>query len=213
MQDLLQKHKGETCIIIGNGRSLENVPRSFLDKYPTFGGNYVLDVYTPTYYTAFDKEVIDNWHLLEPMLNGATAFIYEKHYYIQENAHPINWIEIRYPDDKSHGGNVSTVNLKLAYLMGFTTAYMVGHDWGTPRLHHRGMLPYITVEKNRQPIPPNVISRHTRDLQTALDAWHRDNRIIVNLNPLSSMPVIPKGDGVEASFAVRGLFVEDFTYR
>ena len=188
-------HQGETCIIIGNGRSLEDVPHSFLDKYPTLGGNYVLDVYTPTYLAVFDKEVSGRWHYLEPMLYGATAFMNEKYcHYLYENVLPICQLDIRYPNDLSGGGNVSTANLKLAYLMGFTTAYMVGHDWGVPRLHHRGMSSYTKVEENRDPVPDGVIHRHTNDLYIAYNAWAQDNRVILNLNPLSSMPVIPKGD-------------------
>ena len=33
--------KGETCLIIGNGPSLANIPLKFLKKYASFGTNRI----------------------------------------------------------------------------------------------------------------------------------------------------------------------------
>ena len=43
-------------IIIGNGPSLNKVPKAFLNKYPTIGSNliYLMEGFTPTYYTNID---------------------------------------------------------------------------------------------------------------------------------------------------------------
>ena len=47
------------CTIIANGKSLNDVPVSFLDKYPTFGTNRIYLKYIPTYYVAINKLVIE----------------------------------------------------------------------------------------------------------------------------------------------------------
>jgi len=54
------KHRGETGLIIGNGPSLKDVPREFLNKYPSFGTNriYLLD-FEPTYYVSVNPLVIE----------------------------------------------------------------------------------------------------------------------------------------------------------
>ena len=39
VKELRDTHKGETCLVVGNGPSLKKIPKDFLKKYPTFGTN------------------------------------------------------------------------------------------------------------------------------------------------------------------------------
>jgi hypothetical protein len=64
--DLKDKHKGETCIIIGNGPSLKEIPQDFLKKYPTFGTNRIyaikhLEGFHPVYYASVNPLVLDQF--------------------------------------------------------------------------------------------------------------------------------------------------------
>ena len=62
-RDLADKHRGETCLIIGNGPSLNDVPLEFLHKYPSFGTNriYLKEGFTPTYYCSVNPLVISQF--------------------------------------------------------------------------------------------------------------------------------------------------------
>ena len=54
-------HDGETCVIIGNGPSLNKVPHSFLDKYITFGSNQIYRLpYKPDYHCIIDESMLYN---------------------------------------------------------------------------------------------------------------------------------------------------------
>jgi hypothetical protein len=163
-----------------------------LDEYVTFGGNYVVDVYVPKYYIAFDQYVVENWDYVMFKLGGTMPFVrarWAREYSIP-GVIPIRLKEIDYPSSVSRTGNVVTQSLKLAYWMGFTKAYLVGCDWGEPRLHHREMLPYEEIEKNRPP-QPAAMPRHIEELELANKEWNRAGREIFNLSPNTQMPVIP----------------------
>jgi hypothetical protein len=60
IEDFYNKHSGETCLIIGNGPGLGDIPISFLESYPSFGSNliYNLEKFTPTYYATCDSRIM-----------------------------------------------------------------------------------------------------------------------------------------------------------
>ena len=52
-------HQGETCVIIGNGPSLDKTDLFKLDHYVTFGSNRIFDKpFTPYYYCIIDKRMM-----------------------------------------------------------------------------------------------------------------------------------------------------------
>ena len=57
-EDFKGLHEGETCLIVCNGPSLNEVDDKFLYKYPTFGTNLIClrEGFAPTYYVALGKE-------------------------------------------------------------------------------------------------------------------------------------------------------------
>lgn len=119
----------QTCIVIGNGPSLKDVPNEWLDKYPTFGTNRIFLKYQPTYYVAINPLVVrQNLNKINEMncsrfvranmgaygsqLHSSTIalFSYE----------PLVWV--------NEGYTVTYVCLQLAYWMGFEEVLLVGVD-------------------------------------------------------------------------------------
>jgi hypothetical protein len=186
-------HAGETAVIIGNGRSLEQVDLKKLSKYVTFGGNFVLDIYFPDYFFVFDRDVVEEWWwYFENRLGATTSFMDEKFH--RPGTIPTTWDEIAYPGNGVRTGNLGSICLNAAYLMGITKAYLIGHDWGPARFHHLGMKPYKIIELQR-PVPPeHTVRRHVRELENHRKEWEKVDREIWNLSPRSKMPIIPAGE-------------------
>jgi len=133
-------HKGETAIVIGNGDSLNSVPRELLEKYPTFGCNhiYLLD-FQPTYYVCVDRRILKK--RIQKIYNSAQgakiAFISDEHIdtsmpdeiYQLDNVYLCNERTIRFDGEFWWtGGTVTYFALKIAYVMGFETVILVGCD-------------------------------------------------------------------------------------
>ena len=142
------KHAGETCLIIGNGPGLSDIPLSFLEQYLSFGTNLInrLDGFTATYYTAVDScimfefqdEVIERYadvpkFLPTPNLDKWQG---EKIYRFLHNPGPL-WPHpeagVLWPRDfLSKRGityiSITHVALQLAFFMGFETMLCVGLD-------------------------------------------------------------------------------------
>jgi len=132
-------HYGETCVVIGNGPSLNKVPKEFLDKHITFGSNRIFDLpYTPNYYCIIDDFMLtdclpkiksgwrpknkmflraecgieDNWHIYPVVLNGYSTDV-------------SNFVVM--------GGTVTFAMLQIATFMGFKKILLVGVDHYYPK--------------------------------------------------------------------------------
>jgi len=151
-------HKGETCVIIGNGPSLRDVDDAFLYKYPTFGTNLIVmrENFAPTYYSGIGYNHFDTleraeavWGILDhPNLKAAFINRLVIHMYRHPKVWSIlagntygepNWektdddnIRIRFGTDPLNNVGVFAttiyVQIQLAAYMGFTTALLVGLD-------------------------------------------------------------------------------------
>lgn len=132
-KDLYNKHDGETCLIVGNGPSLRDVPLDFLKKYPSFGTNriYLLEGFAPTYYCSVNPLVIGQYYddittLVMPKFIPANCCF-------DDTCIPLNSSGIvMFSQDAStwvyEGHTVTFVCLQIAYYMGFKTVLMVGVD-------------------------------------------------------------------------------------
>jgi hypothetical protein len=119
----------KTCIIIGNGNSLKDVPNEWLDKYPTFGANRIYLKYIPTYYVCVNPNVIwQNFADIEALdcekyvragMN-ATGYQLKRSLVANFSFQPLSWI--------NEGYTVTYVSMQLAYWKGFTTVLLVGVD-------------------------------------------------------------------------------------
>lgn len=135
-------HVDETAIVIGNGNSLNDVPREMLEKYPTFGSNHIyIFNFQPKYYVCVDEVVLIFYpEAIYPtvaradiaFLNGnlfnfsnwATRDLYDL-----PNIYKYDEYTLIFPGEIwSAGGTVTYVALKMAFGMGFNTILLVGCD-------------------------------------------------------------------------------------
>lgn len=144
IQDFYNLHSGKTCLIIGNGPGLADIPGWFLEMYPSFGTNeiYRRDGFTPTYYTAVDSKVIaDHWREISEALPDVPKFIPSRFdalegekcvYRFTHRPGPI-WHGNQVGRDMlTRPGityaNVTHVALQIAFYMGFDLMLCVGLD-------------------------------------------------------------------------------------
>lgn len=141
IKDYENKHKGETCIVIGNGPSLKDCPRELLEAYPTFGANkiYLLEGFTPTYYTVIDQHMIHDCakRLFKGDFKPEGMFI-RRPYPIPGSEQILCEVGSGFSTDIEDrvimGGTVTFANLQIAFYMGFETALLVGVDHHYPQM-------------------------------------------------------------------------------
>ena len=208
---LRDSHKGEECIIIGNGPSLKEVPLAFLKSYPTFASNYIylLGDFNPTYFTVgsynvFNKAKYRAW--IRPTIRASKASFLSKygaHHFPYPNVFPINktramvfslaphkWIHL--------GSNSTFTNLQYAFFMGFHKVFLVGVDHDYSGLHtgehNHFSRDYPTIGSLR-PILANPKSHRTINagFLAACRTYELAGREVINLNPDSKLPFFPKG--------------------
>ena len=132
-------HEGETCIVIGNGPSLNDVPKEFLDSYITFGSNKIFRFpYRPDYYTCVDRTAIKNclptikagWRPKKQMFLRAEVCI-EDNYPVYPVV--IEAFSIDIDNCVAMGGTATYVLLQIANYMGFKKIFLVGVDHNYPK--------------------------------------------------------------------------------
>ena len=205
------RHKGESCIIIGNGPSLRDVPMNFLKGNTTFGTNkiFMLDGFVPTYYVSVNPLVIEqSWPQIADM--DTTRFIREGNYPIDAGPNPhLHYLHSMsapmFSYDPSQyiyeGHTVTFVCLELAFFMGFQKVGLVGVDH---RFTYQGEPNEARVLEGPDPnhFDPNYFSGQTwnnPDLKKseeayklALDAFESAGRKVYNLTYNSDLEVFPK---------------------
>jgi hypothetical protein len=149
------RHAGQTCIVVGNGPSLNRTDLALVGQYPSFAVNGIFykteeTGYRPTYYVVEDKHVIrDNLERIrtfQPQPGGARFFPSRYRaalggpdtYFLNLNR---GFYEPR--SDYYHiprfspnaarrvycGHSVTILNIQLAYFMGFARVLLVGMDF------------------------------------------------------------------------------------
>ena len=190
--------RGDTsneCIIIANGPSLNEVPRSFLDKFPTFGVNQIWKMrgFTPTYYVAVHPEV----GIFAEQVNALQCkkFVTDKVRDIIQADLYIKSIQRKVFNKTPYEGlwegwSTIYVCLQLAYWLGYKTVLLVGldHDYTngsfTPDYYDG--------------LPPEHGKNHDQDkllpaFRLAKQYYEADGRRIINLTPNTKENVFEKG--------------------
>lgn len=124
-----------TCLIIGNGKSLNDVPKEFLDSFPTFGANRIYLKYMPTYYVCVNPTVCSEYEeeILDVTYKAKRSYITHKFPFRHDKIAPLYSIGVptfsRSPEEFIwEGGTVTYVSMQIAYSMGFEVVYLVGLD-------------------------------------------------------------------------------------
>ena len=135
------KHKGERCVIIGNGPSLKNTDLRLLENEITFGQNKVFlffpfITWTPTYVVSYVPDVIrQRWAALKNLqmplfvsMEGRTLLgdrQYETHHF-----GPLKrfLFSLNPHQEICVGHTVTYVTMQLAFYMGFKQVLLIGVD-------------------------------------------------------------------------------------
>jgi len=137
----------ETCVIIGNGPSLNDTDLSFIETTPSFGANSIFLKYDqldffPAFYVVEDHLVAEDRAATINQLNKSIhLFPTYLGYCLDENANTVFYRHLprkSYPDgfDFSEDASTNTFtgctvtfsSLQLAYFFGFTRILLVGVD-------------------------------------------------------------------------------------
>jgi len=126
-------HRGETCVIVGNGPSLNKTPLN--TKYVTFGSNKIYRLpFTPTYYCLIDEEMMKSCLPLPKDFTPNEMFI-RAEAGVGNPIYPIvaNGFSLDITNFVVMGGTVTFVMLQIAFYMGFDTMLLVGVDHYYPK--------------------------------------------------------------------------------
>ncbi|MBW8034497.1 MAG: hypothetical protein FVQ79_02205 [Planctomycetes bacterium] len=205
-------HEGLTCVIIGNGPSLADCPRSLLQEYDTFGANRIFlfdDGFTPKYYTVIDQYMI---HSCAPVLGDyyPDAMFIRRGFPIPRSHQIRCVVENGFSMDINNkvvmGGTVTFANLQIAYYMGYIKALLVGVDH-----EYKGMdnVQPGTVFQANQPDVDHFSKHYFAEgslyaapelkgtelsYKLAREVYEADNRQIINITPGSKLKVFERGE-------------------
>lgn len=140
LQNYKDIHRGETCVIVGNGPSLKKVDLSLLESVPSFGMNRIslmfeASSYRPTYLVCVNRLLIDQ--IGPELLETNLPLFLDSHARTRMSAKDATWLRRRIgpyfasrPDLFGYwgGATVTYVCLQLAYFMGFDRVVLVGVD-------------------------------------------------------------------------------------
>jgi hypothetical protein len=204
---LKQARHADVCIIIGNGPSLNAVPRDFLYRYDTFGTNRIYLKFVPEFYAAVNPLVIEQSIEDIATLDSAAKFVAQAWASKVPGAFGLISRDVpHFSRDPSkgiyEGFTVTYVCMQLAFFMGYRTALLVGVD------HRYTFVGEPNQEKVLQGDDPNHFDPNyfsgmrwnNPDLehselayQMAKTNWEADGRRIVNLGPDSVLDVFERG--------------------
>jgi hypothetical protein len=200
---------GQTCVIIGNGPSLRNVPFGFLCQYPTFGQNKIYLRFIPDFFVCVCKdanEIVKG----EPVIDWKKVWNLPSKKFLREH------ISRYRPDYELHitnehkfcmdplkevyeGYSVTFVSLQLAFWMGFTTALLVGVDFRyTPYDEQTEIDPnhFIKEYNGLTNFTPRSLENGKagiiESMTLAREAYARDDRTIFNLSEGTALEVFEK---------------------
>ena len=128
-------HEGDTCVIIGNGPSLDKTPLDELNAYKTFGSNMIFrKPFYPDYYCIIDEEMM-NACLPLPGMSSTKFMRAEAREHDNYPIYPIvaNGFSLDIANFIVMGGTVTYALLQIAFYMGFDTFLLVGIDHRYPK--------------------------------------------------------------------------------
>jgi len=196
----------KTCLIIGNGPSLADVPNEFLERFFTFGSNRVYLKFTPDVYACVNPLVTRQYRTeiselkCEKYIDAATADLIPDCYKIHD---------LRRPEFSTHPGfygagyTVTSVLLQIAYWYGYKRIGLIGVDHrytfeGKPNQeltagevdpNHFDSSYFSNVQWNAPDLKKSEIA-----YRLAREAFENIGGRVVNLSPKSALDVFKRGD-------------------
>jgi hypothetical protein len=219
-QSLHNRHKNETCVVIGNGPSLADTPRELFSGRVTLGSNriyllpdfapgYYMSDFAPHYYTCVNPLVIEQSIEQIQSIKASVKFIAAPYAHLFDGALPlvsgITPCFSRQPWRYIHEGHTVTyVMLQLAFFLGFETVLLVGVDH---RYTYQGE-PNQEVEADGPDsnhfspdyFPAGMrwhnpdLERSERAYRMARTVFSANGRRVVNLTPGSALDVFERGE-------------------
>lgn len=139
-------HRGQACVVIGNGPSLrvEDLTKLYELEIPTFACNRIHLIFPqtpwrPTYYFMSDEKLVKQYTDDVPDVSAAHRFFPAKYRETIRNGRFYNVIhfdyehEGRFSLDATKGiypaASVTTEMIQFAYYMGFSEIYLIGVDF------------------------------------------------------------------------------------
>lgn len=176
------------CVVIGNGPSLNDIPDSFLDRFPTFGCNtFHMRGYKPTYFVVADDWIPGLWQKQHEAFRGIPKFCLDRMPSLQnwdgENIHRWHrkdgaiWVDRdKYGPTYLNNPGIAFVGivhavLQIADWMGYNKFYLVGCDNTGDSKH------FHEEDLGSEPFRPDLWEMGFAILQTCLVP-----RAIVNLS-------------------------------
>lgn len=201
IDDFYNIHSGESCLIIGNGPGLADLPLDFLRSYISFGSNllYKLAGFKPTYYATCDSRVMREYQdevmvaysdipkfLPTPNLDqwqGPKIYRFKHRpgpLWPHEKAGPL-WPRNILSEEGITYISVTHVLLQLAYVMGFTQMLCVGLDNSGDGEHFYG------PDRSRPPAD-------LWDEGYGILAWGFLPREVINISTRTEVTTLPRDD-------------------
>lgn len=186
------------CLILGNGESLNELPRGVLASLPSFGVNYAK--YQPTFYVCVDHDVLTKqWRNVYSLAKHAeVAYLAQKELGSSKLYDLPNVELVTHDRDAFHlehyfsGLTVVYVALKIAYYAGFDEVHLYGVDHSPDWKHFRPDYPAGDVV-NRERRMEEMVYHY----QLAANVYNKAGKAIINHSRPSKLDAIfqrRKGD-------------------
>jgi len=193
-------HKDETCLVLGNGQSLSALPLSFLEKYPSIGGNTICEHELKLWYYAavdtrvrreFGNKVLDKFSSIPKFIPTPNLDKWQGRNFYRWK-HRAGEIKMSADDFCTRGityNCIMDVQLQIANLMGFSTILIVGMDRGFHRAHFWGS-------------DEGIANRDSAEWWATCDEYHTKliegyRGKIINISTVSGCEVFERGDWKE----------------
>jgi len=211
---MINELTNDTCLVIGNGPSLKDIPLDFLKRWPSFGSNkiFMLDWFIPTYYACINPLVCEqNVDAINAMDCAVKYIRWEFHDKIDRSYPLYSSPSPSFSRDPLkyiyEGFTVTYVLLQLAFWMGFERVGLVGVDH---RYTFTGMPNQLAVSGgvDTNHFHPDYFGEgvrwHNPDLKRSEQAYRmartvfdKAGRQVVNLTPGSELDVFERKDWQE----------------
>lgn len=226
LRNFKNKHKGERCVIIGNGPSLNKMDLSFLKNEICFGLNRIYLGFekwgfVPNYLVSVNRLVIEQSAPEIPKLPCTKFISLVGIPYVDSHDNLIFINSVTWPDFFSTtpeegiciGSTVTYVTMQLAYYMGFETVILIGvdHYFETKGTPHK-----VVVSEGEDPnhFHPGYFGKgfkwqlpdlkNSEQVYKIADAYFRaDGRQIIDATLDGHCPVFHKQDYREIFFPLK----------